>query len=130
MNEIEQLREFCKKENLYGFLCVLIEPDGTAHEYTRLISPEHMPQCIRSVQAGKNSPLFQFYTDDAGFALLKALPYTESETSEDSSLKQEADVDADITESQDSDPDTTEESWVSEGGSYASNYDDVKDGDD
>ena len=129
MNEIEQLQEFCKEEKLYGFLCILIEPDGTVHEYTRLIDTEHMPQCIRTVnEDGKNSPLFQFYTDDAGYALLKALPYTETKPSEDGGLQQEANVNANVTEGLDGDADTSEELWMSEGGGNAPNNDNVKDG--
>lgn len=125
MNEIEQLREFCKNEGVYGLIGVLIEPDGLAHEYTRLIDTEHMPQMIRSVKNGKNSPLFQFYTDDMGFALLNALPDTQSDTSENDSLQEEPNIDTNVPKSPDSSPDTTEEGWESEGGSYATHNDDV-----
>ena len=68
MNEIAELTELCKETKCYGFFAVLIDPEtGEVVQYTQLIEPEVI------TQSRKNFKLMQFFTDDAGYALLKAL---------------------------------------------------------
>jgi len=61
---------------------------------------------------------------------LRALPDRQAKSCEDGGLKQEPDVNADLTESLDSGSDAAEDLWVSEGGSQAPHNYDVEDAND
>ena len=61
---------------------------------------------------------------------LRALPDTKAESCEDGGLKQEADVNANVTEGFDSGADACKDLRVAEGSSETTNYNDVEDAND
>jgi len=124
MNELISFKRMVAKvPNTYGLCAFMVTPDGTVMDYARLIDRKILEEGSPSV--------LQFFGDDMMLAFqiaaLETLPNTKSETSENSGLQQEPNINTDIPKSPDSSPDTSEDLWESEGGGQASNYNEVQD---
>ena len=136
MNDLENFRQRVMElgaensENRVCGLCAfLVTPDGNVIEYARLVD--------ENILATGSVKVLRFFGDDLMYsfhthlkAKLRALPDRQAESCEDGGLKQETDVNADLTESLDSGSDAAEDLWVSEGGSQASHNYDVEDAND
>jgi len=119
MNELEQFKDAMEAfncceagEKTYGLCAFMVTPTGSTMSYARMVD--------KAILESGSPKVLQFYGDDmmAAFQrlVLDALPDREAKSSEDSSLEQEPDVNAGLTEGIDSDADTSENLWESEGG--------------
>ncbi|KKK66553.1 hypothetical protein LCGC14_2962950 [marine sediment metagenome] len=124
MSELEQFKNAMNDiKGVYGLTSFLIMPNGEVFNYSRLIETEILEEGSPSI--------LQFFGDDMMLAFQKAaletLPDAQAQSSEDSSLQEEANVNANVTEGLDSGPDTSENLWESEGGGQTPHYDNVQD---